>query len=314
MLAPATSLALSYQAGIALFAPCINASISMLNLVFCLSSGPGSESQRSSAAPTQAATRRTLTPLQHAIVAATGVSLVADLVEFYACVRAMIDAGFLEFPKWMVAFNALKRVHSIISVHISFLRFQIVTGKLKPAGNNFQSLTGNIPALISTICYTATGFTAVGFQLKAYLDNNWVGAASRASPEFAVYRGLTLTCTLYFALVELVTNASLIALHTQMKELSSSTTQLDKVKKYYNHWINLAYEIILILSFVICSVVYFYDPFFNASVFLEQAVLSFVTWNGYVLLNASVKSKDAPSSTGKTSTAPAQKSASGFAL
>ncbi|KAI9351095.1 hypothetical protein DFJ73DRAFT_795832 [Zopfochytrium polystomum] len=282
MLQPQLSLLLSNLTGVVLFAPCINASVSMLNLVFCISLGSGADQKSSNNGIVMPTLRKvTLTPLQIGIIVATAVSFGADFVEFYSCIRQIYESNtWPDFPKWMVAFNALKRVHSIVSVHISFLRFQIITGRFKPSGNNFQSLTGNIPALISTLCYTATGFTGVAFQLKAYLDNNWVGAASRASPEFAVYRALTLTCTLYFALLELVTNISLIALHAQMKDVSNSTTQLDKVKKYYNHWINLAYEIILIVSFVICSVVYFYDPFFNSGVFLEQAVLSFVSWNG----------------------------------
>ncbi|KAI9330131.1 hypothetical protein DFJ73DRAFT_900929 [Zopfochytrium polystomum] len=349
MLSPATSLQLSYLAGLAVFVPSVQASVSMLNMVSCIAADNAArERRRADAAaaaaalssdaalpapqppPTSTKTRTrttTMTGLQYAIVVGTSVSLVADLLVAYTCTRSLIDSNFTsDFSKWMVLFNLLKRIHSVVAVHIIFLRFQIVTGRFTPryVGTSgykavFQRLAKNPPAMLSTALYSLVGFTP-----------------------FEIYRGLTIVGTTYFAIVGLVTDTKLVALSARVHAAeaanaaraaataaylasipapSSSSVQnltlgtgtggpayysysaaaaaaalptapLDRVKKYYNHAVNLTYELLLFAAFLACSAAYFWNPFFNPGVFVEQALLAFVAWNGYVLLHAALRERE----------------------
>ncbi|KAI9337708.1 hypothetical protein DFJ73DRAFT_798409 [Zopfochytrium polystomum] len=408
---------LSVMAAFLIFAPSINASISMLNLIACIAqenaarrrrrllrlrylrrggggpTGDGSSSSAlssaayssssswsgsSSAAASAAAAQRPLLSLaQQAIAAATVISLLADLVMFYIVVRSSLERGWADMTKWIAFFTVLKRIHSIVAVHITFLRFQIVTGRFRsrprlrhPRGPSAPSFLGfftrggggglgrgaaNLPAVLSTAAYAALGVAAVACQFTAYVANDWSLARSKYSPAFKAYRAVSLVATTYFAAVGLYTDVALVALTARLfrpdddknaataalppkplavaaspPPLSASasvssfehltltltrapppptpasatappsssassaassllTSPLTRVKKYYNHSINLAYEIVLFLAFVALSVAFFFDPSFHASVFVEQALLAFVAWNGYVLLHVAVR-------------------------
>ncbi|KAI9312064.1 hypothetical protein DFJ73DRAFT_787782 [Zopfochytrium polystomum] len=166
-------------------------------------------------------------------------------VVFYACVRALIEGpDFLDFAKMMFVFNVLKRVHSIVAVHITFLRLQIVTGPLQPRPRGFQRIQSRSPARHRkpagtrlTLVYALVGFGAVGFQLHAYLSGNWNGPASRGHHDKPL------------VLLRLRTPYAAHLNPTPVSPLAA---------------------VVLFLTFVACSIVYFWDPFFNVSVFVEQ--------------------------------------------
>ncbi|KAI9343306.1 hypothetical protein DFJ73DRAFT_943439 [Zopfochytrium polystomum] len=329
---------LSLMAAIIVFAPSLNASIALINLIACIAADSSSaavlrrnrlaaaSASRHHPPPPQPSPRSSsflerhglhLSPAQSAILVASLISIATDLVMFYACVRASLDP-------------------LVVTAYITAVRFQIITGRLRPrrpilrpSGRAppttiLRALAENPPALVATAVYTALSAAAVALQIQAYADNDWDQLPARASPAFVAYRAVALVATCAFAGVALYTDAAISPKRQQQTvpvpavtvtdvdaaaapaaaphrpKLSPSSTSppppppppphdpdpLTRVKKYYNHALHLAYELVLLAAYVVLAVAFFFDAAFTAAAYVEQALMAYVAWNGYTLLHA----------------------------
>ncbi|KAI9312321.1 hypothetical protein DFJ73DRAFT_968435 [Zopfochytrium polystomum] len=289
-----------------------------------LSSTSSSTPSPSSTSTAAAAPRPLLSLAQKAIAIATVISLVADLVMFYIAVRTSVDrsspaasararatpaaplpppssrrspaafaaAGFTAAAAPQTspavlstaAYTALgaAAVACQLSAYVAN-DWSLARSKSSPAFKAYRAFS-----LVATTYFAAVGlYTDVALvTLTARLfrpdHHHETPPPPTASPFVSSSAHLTLPRP----------PSSVFTPPPPPPPARTPSSPLTRVKKYYNHALNLAYEIALSLAYVALSVAFFFDPRFHACVFVEQALLAFVAWNGYVLLHVAVREDD----------------------
>ncbi|KAI9358568.1 hypothetical protein DFJ73DRAFT_774334 [Zopfochytrium polystomum] len=255
MSAPNALQVLGRVAGIIIAGPSMMTNVSSLNSIFFSYKGR---------------------PVQIAGIASTVLALITDVLILVATVWVTIDSKWAYLSQSSVAINVLKRLYSVNVVYVTALRFQAINRQRAVA------LLSSWPIVAYVTLYALFSATTLGFQVHAYVSNDWVAAAARASDSFRLYRILNLVTTSIYVLLGVVVDVQFMMLG---KTNPMQKSNFARLRMFYNHWIYLAYELVSFAGFTVNIIWGLVDPVnVTGFVYVEQMVLSMMMLNGLSLV------------------------------
>ncbi|KAI9164569.1 hypothetical protein H9P43_008428 [Blastocladiella emersonii ATCC 22665] len=215
--------------------------------------------------------------LQKAIIASSLVSLLVDLLVVFSVTTWVIDPAWSFMVPMIVAITALKRLHSVVPVHLSFLRMTAVIPTLN-VWKNWANLY--------TAGYVVLGASSVACQVYAYSTNGWDSARARSSAAFSLgYRGFNVASIVYYAAVAIGSDIYFLSLSRKSPILAQRFSQ---IRQFYNIWIYCVMELLVAAVVVVPLILSVSGSGYDwvSSTYTEQFLLALITLNASLSIKA----------------------------
>ncbi|KAI9349857.1 hypothetical protein DFJ73DRAFT_932642, partial [Zopfochytrium polystomum] len=256
--------------------------------------------------------------LQGAVLVSTSVSLVVDMLMLVTLSAWIADQTIWWFSRAVVTISILKRAHSVVTVHVTFIRFQAVTGLFHSSSSTSRAarsrwavggLVSSPAALTFTGVYLLLSAFVAAAHFLSYYNAAWSSADARSSDTFKYYYRISnLVATSYYVFFGLYVDYQFIRLGDRNP---LSRERFRRLRSFYNHWIYLAYELLLYLGFLTAIFWDISNQDVVSSIYIEQCLLSFMLFNGICLVQA-VSSTDSNPAASANDPAPRAGAAVGF--
>ncbi|KAI9164516.1 hypothetical protein H9P43_008375 [Blastocladiella emersonii ATCC 22665] len=216
-------------------------------------------------------------PLQFAIVGSGVMSIATDVLILVTLVSWAVDPSFPQWIECLITLSLLKRVHSICTVYLGFLRTTAVVRPLMRA----KKL-----AIPYTLLYAAFGCISVGFQIDSYVSSGWNAAKARNSASFlSGYRPFNLVCVLYYAVPAIATDLYFLLVTSRSSNMSK---RFDAVRAFYNPLVYVFIELVMLFCVVVPLILGMSNPDHQSPTYTEQFLLSAITLNSTMSVKAAV--------------------------
>ncbi|KNE59302.1 hypothetical protein AMAG_03607 [Allomyces macrogynus ATCC 38327] len=205
-------------------------------------------------------------PLQRAILGSAVLSIAVDIVILVSVLGWLANPDEFPITAALVAINLGKRLHSIVTVHLTYLRSTAV--------NNARRNRGRLAAM---------GHGVYGW-VAAYTTTDWDSVRARDSDLFKYgYRVFNVLAVLYYAVLAVYTDVSLLGVARTNPLLAK---RFEHVRQFLNIRILLTYELVMLIVVVATLLVGIANPSVTASVYAEQLLLALITLNAALTVKA----------------------------
>ncbi|KAJ3376047.1 hypothetical protein GGF31_000113 [Allomyces arbusculus] len=217
-------------------------------------------------------------PLQRAILGSAVLSITVDIVILVSVLGWFANPDEFPITAALVAINLGKRLHSIVTVHLTYLRS---TAVLMPGGTAaawrpwVTAYTGG---------YAVLSVATAVCQVAAYTTTDWDSVRARDSGLFKYgYRVFNVLAVLYYAALAVYTDVSLLGVARTNPLLAK---RFEHVRQFLNIRILLSYELVMLIVVVATLLVGIANPSVTASVYAEQLLLALITLNAALTVKA----------------------------
>ncbi|KAJ3376205.1 hypothetical protein GGF31_000272 [Allomyces arbusculus] len=209
-------------------------------------------------------------PVQRAIVGGVLLSLVANGFLLWSMIAWFLDPRG-PFPNILIIiFSQCKRVHSIVTAYLTFLRTSAMMGA---RGKTFRPYVVHYIAVFST----ATLIT-VGFHLDAYISTNFNATAARSTTSFLQgYRSFNIVSVLLYSVPALFTDLKFASVGAGANSILEK--RFAAIRQYYNAVQWFFFEVILLITTITTLAIGITDSNVVAGNYTEQLLLSLISLN-----------------------------------
>ncbi|KAI9217308.1 hypothetical protein BC828DRAFT_391499 [Blastocladiella britannica] len=216
-------------------------------------------------------------PLQNAILAAAGISVITDILILVGVGSWFVDSTWTGWVPAILAINTLKRAHSVVTAHMLYLRMTAMIREFAPIKNKGHLFTAT---------YLLISLMSVGFQWNAYAESNWNAAVARQHPSFVYgYRICTLVCVFMYVIPAIGTDLHFLIRHRVTHAMAK---RFSSVKMFYNPNFYTCLEMVMAFSVAVPLVLGMVQPAvdWTSSVYTEQFLLSVIGLNSALSIKA----------------------------
>ncbi|KAJ3366043.1 hypothetical protein GGF32_007543 [Allomyces javanicus] len=208
--------------------------------------------------------------VQRAIVGGVLLSLVANGFLLWSMIAWFLDPRG-PFPNILIIiFSQCKRVHSIVTAYLTFLRTSAMMGA---RGRTFRPYVVHYIAVFST----ATLIT-VGFHLDAYISTNFNATAARSTASFLQgYRSFNIVSVLLYSAPALFTDLKFAYVGAGANSILEK--RFAAIRQYYNAMQWFLFEVILLVTTITTLAIGITDSNVVAGNYTEQLLLSLISLN-----------------------------------
>ncbi|KAJ3370487.1 hypothetical protein GGF31_004077 [Allomyces arbusculus] len=227
-------------------------------------------------------------PIQRAIVAAAVVSLLCDAFMLGFGISLGMGSPASE---WALALAILKRAHSMVTAHLTYLRTTAMLGAKGAAIRGYASYY--------TAVYMLMGTISIGCLLAAQAIGGFGSWRVFGLPLFQYgYRITNTMCVLWYAIPAVFTDLQFAvgagANAIMLKRFKS-------IQQYYNARMYCAYELALLTITIVTLIMDMVHGGILAASFTEQLLLSFISLNATYSVRAASSTSDTASGGGSGS-------------
>ncbi|KNE58018.1 hypothetical protein AMAG_04845 [Allomyces macrogynus ATCC 38327] len=228
-------------------------------------------------------------PIQRAIVASAVVSLLCDAIMLGFGIS--MATGSPGTTGLVLSLAVLKRVHSTVTAHMTFLRTTAMLGAKGMAIRGYASYYTAVYVLMSTI--------SIGCLLAAQAIGGFGSWRVFTLPLFQYgYRITNTMCVLWYAIPAVFTDLQFAvgagANAIMLKRFAA-------IAQYYNARIFFGYELALLTITIVTLLMDMANPGIMAASFTEQVLLSFISLNATYSIRAASSTSDTTSGGGSGS-------------
>ncbi|ORZ39157.1 hypothetical protein BCR44DRAFT_41805, partial [Catenaria anguillulae PL171] len=216
-------------------------------------------------------------PLQRAVLLGSFISLANDVLIMVTMGKWLVDHDETYWTPCIILIHGLKRLHSIPTVHLVFLRSAALVRQFQ----GYQRF-----AKWFTLTYALLALVAIFLHVYAYYLGDWISHEARKSLVFRVgYRGINVFITLYYSLVAIGTDVYFFATH---RLTPTMRRRLNTIRVFYDPMFYCALEVVLVCAVGTPLILNFVERTMDwtSPTYTEQLLLSVVAINSVFSVKA----------------------------
>ncbi|KAI9164517.1 hypothetical protein H9P43_008376 [Blastocladiella emersonii ATCC 22665] len=218
-------------------------------------------------------------PLQVVILGCGTLSIATDVLILVAVGSWIVSPSFPGWVGCVLAINILKRLHSVVTAYLAYLRMTAIVRPL-------TSLKRFVVPY--TVLYAVCGVVSVACQFDAYASSGWNAARARVTPSFQVgYRVFNLICVLLYAVPAIGTDIYFFLVTGRSTNMAK---RFDAIKQFFNPNVFSFLELVLLFSVCIPLILgmAFPDQEWTSPTYTENCLLSTIALNATMTVKAAV--------------------------